>query len=160
MSALRNEPEFVLSTLDRLIDHEPEVIDESRPRWVGTIEEIKDSVRSNLTWVLNSRRCLIELPAGRNHLQSSLLAYGLPDFTHVSVGTTEERELLRAAIESAIRRCEPRLTRVVVSRPEADPSGEKLRFQADAILNVKPAPEAVTFDSVLLVPSRTFQMRG
>jgi type VI secretion system protein ImpF len=156
----RVEPEFVLSVLDRLIDDEPDDPDEIRPHWVGSLEQIKDSVRSNLIWLLNSRRALVDLPPGRHHLQRSLLAYGLPDFTHVSIGTTDERDLLRAAIESVIRRFEPRLSQVVVSRPEAEPNGRNLQFQVTAVLNVRPVPEHVSFDSVLLLPARTFELRG
>jgi type VI secretion system protein ImpF len=154
------EPEFVLSALDRLIDHEPDVPEDVSPQWVGSLERIKDSVRSNLMWLLNSRRSLIELPPGQHHLQRSLLAYGLPDFVHVSMGTFDEREALRAAIESLIRRYEPRLSRVVVTTPEPEPNGRDLHFQVEAILNVKPIPEFVAFDSVLLMPARTFEMRG
>ncbi len=156
-----NEPEFVLSVLDRLIDRDPhELVEEARAGIVGSLEAIKDSVRENLMWLLNSRRSLVDLPPGRQHLQQSLFAYGLPDFVHVSMETVNEREALRTAIESAIRRYEPRLSRVVVSLPELEPAGQSLRFQVEAMLNLKPAPEAVTFDSVLLLPSRSFQLRS
>jgi type VI secretion system protein ImpF len=146
--------------MDRLIDHEPEADTEARAGWVGPLEAVKDSVRANLVALLNARRPLVELPAGPNHLQRSVLAYGLPDFTHFGMETADERELLRSAIEAAIRRFEPRLSRVVVSPPEIDPNGRSLRFQVDAVLNVKPAPEVVSFDSVLLLPTRTFELRG
>jgi type VI secretion system protein ImpF len=157
---VENEPEFVLSVLDRLIDREPESTEESKPGAIGSVEEIKISVRSNLMWLLNSRRSLIELPSGRQHLQRSPLAFGLPDFVHVSMETVDERETLRAAIESLIRRFEPRLSRVVVSTPEPEPAGRNLRFQVEAMLNLQPAPEVVTFDSVLVMPTRTFELRG
>jgi len=76
------------------------------------------------------------------------------------MGTAREKESLRAAIEWAIRRFEPRLTQVEVSSPEIDPKTGNLRFRVDAILNIRPAPEAVIFDSVLLLPSRSFELRG
>jgi type VI secretion system protein ImpF len=156
----RMDQEFVLPVLDRLIDNEPEEPSESRPRWIGAKRQIQDSVRANLHWILNSRRPLVELPPGKNHLQRSLLAYGLHDFTHVSISTAEERELLRGAIEAAIRHFEPRLIQVHVSRPESDSSGQNVLFKIEAVLNVKPAPERVTFDSVLMLPGRTFELRG
>jgi len=160
MSRSRTEPEFVLSALDRLIDREPYSPVDSRPGWVGPLSDIKASVLSNLSWLLNSRRSLVELPAGRSHLSRSLLAFGLPDFTHLGMETAEEKESLRAAIETAIRRFEPRLTQVEVSPPEIEPTGQYLRFRVDAVLNLKPAPEVVVFDSVLLLPSRSFELRG
>jgi type VI secretion system protein ImpF len=160
MPSLRAEPEFVLSALDRLIDLEPELAADARDGRAGPLDRVKESIRSNLTWLLNSRRPLVDLPPGRHHLQRSLLTYGLPDFAHLSMETAEEREALRAAIEAAIRRFEPRLSRVVVNPPGAEPSGGNLRFQVDAILDVRPAPEVVTFDSVLLLPARAFELRG
>jgi len=160
MPPSRREPEFVLSTLDRLIDREPQVVTEARSRWVGPIEEIRETVFSDLVRLLNARRPLVELPAGPGHLQRSPLAYGLPDFTHLGMETADDRELLRAAIESAIRRFEPRLSRVIVSPPEVEPNGRSLRFRVDAVLNIKPAPEVLSFDSVLLLPTRAFELRG
>jgi len=71
-------PEFVLSAFDRLIDQEPEVAAEARPRWVGPVDQIKESIQANLMWLLNSRRSLIELPPGRHPLQRSLLAMACP----------------------------------------------------------------------------------
>jgi type VI secretion system protein ImpF len=156
----RTEPEFVLSALDRLIDREPDLTFEVRHGLVGPLDRIKESILSNLSWLLNSRRSLVELPAGRNHLSQSVLGFGLPDFTHLSMETAQEKELLRTAIEAAIRRFEPRLTQVEVSPPEIEPSGRNLRFRVDAVLNIKPAPEVVSFDSVLLFPSRSFELRG
>jgi len=156
----RTEPEFVLSALDRLVDREPDSAVEPGPGWVGPLQQVKESVLANLMWLLNSRRCLVDVPPGRNHLAQSLLAFGLPDFSHLSMETADEKEMLRSAIESVIRRFEPRLVQVEVSSPEIAAAGRHLRFHVNAILNVKPAPEVVTFDSVLLLPSRSFELRG
>jgi type VI secretion system protein ImpF len=153
-------PEYVLSVLDRLYDDAPDEPEEPRPRWFGTREDIKQSVLTNLGWVLNARRCLVEVPDGRDHLRRSVLAYGLPDFAPMSMETDDQREELRAAIESAIRRFEPRLSRVTVGPPEPEPSSRNLRFQVDAMLVLRPAPEFVSFDSVLLLPARAFELRG
>src|SRR5437763_8274843 len=114
MPRSRTEPEFVLSALDRLIDHEPDSAFEVRHGLVGPLDRIKESILSNLSWLLNSRRSIVELPSGRNHLARSVLAFGLPDFTHLGMETAQEKESLRAAIEATIRRFEPRLTQVEV----------------------------------------------
>ena len=112
----RTESEFVLSALDRLIDREPDLTFELRHGSVGPLDQVKESVLSKSSWLLNSRRSLVEIPVGRNHLTRSLLAFGLPDFTHMSMETAQEKESLRGAIESAIRRFEPRLIQVEVAR--------------------------------------------
>jgi type VI secretion system protein ImpF len=160
MSDYRADPRYVLSPLDRLIDDRPEAEWDDRVGLVGTMDQVKKSVYDNVVLLLNSKRPLVALPAGRHPLQRSLLAYGLPDFTHLGMETADDQELLRTAIESAIRRFEPRLTRVSVSAPEVVQQSRNLRFQITAVLNVKPAPEILTFDSTLLMPARKFELRG
>jgi len=158
MSGLRNEPLFLLSAIDRLTDGDPDTPWEPRPRRFGTIDDVKSSVYANLQWLLNARRPLVEVPGGRHHLQKSLLAYGLADFSHMTMETADDREELRAAIESAVRRFEPRLAGVKVSSPELATDSRDLHYRVDAYLNVKPAAEVI-FDSVLRVPSRKFELR-
>lgn len=152
------EPEYVLSVFDRLYDDRPDEPEETRPRWFGSRTEIRRSVFENLRWLLNARRSLLEFPAGRSLLDRSVLAYGLPDFSHMTIETADQREELREAIESAIRRFEPRLTRVRVRPPEEDQGNRDLRFQVDAVMLLRPAPEFVSFDSVLHLPVREFEL--
>jgi type VI secretion system protein ImpF len=160
MSPAGGEPEFVLSVFDRLCDDAPESPAEDRPLWIGPRETVKRLVLNNLSWVLNARRYVGELPGGAHHLQRSVLGYGLPDFSGMTMETAADREALREAIESAVRRFEPRLSRVRVSPPQVETGGRDLRFQIDAVLQLWPAPEFVSFDSVLLLPVRAFELRG
>jgi len=158
MTSPWSEPEFVLSVFDRLCDNFPSEVSEDRPLRVGPRDVVKASVLKNIDWLLNSRRYIGAIP-GNPHLDRSVLTYGLPDFSQLTMDTSDDREELRSAIESAIRRFEPRLTHVIVSPPEFAERGD-LRFQIDAFLRLRPAPEFVSFDSVLLLSLRTFELRG
>jgi len=59
MSRPRTEPEFVLSALDRLIDRPPDSDFEAEHGLVGPLDRIKESVLTNLSWLLNARQSLI-----------------------------------------------------------------------------------------------------
>src|SRR6187551_624857 len=99
------------SVLDRLIDLEPKVPTEPQPARSRLLAQIKAAVKRDLEWLLNTKLAA-EPPAGQPELRTSLLAYGLPDFTHSSLSNGQDQLQLRRAIEAAIQRFEPRLTGV------------------------------------------------
>ncbi|QDV32769.1 type VI secretion system baseplate subunit TssE [Tautonia plasticadhaerens] len=154
----RPEPDQPLlpSVLDRLIDLEPGTTTEARPRASARLEELKRSVRRDLEWLLNSRRLLASPPPGAEHAPRSLLSFGLPDFSHVSLENSEHREALRRTVEEAISRFEPRLMAVEVTMPEGDALRRGVRFRIEGLLRVEPSPEPVSFDSTLRLPTRDF----
>jgi type VI secretion system lysozyme-like protein len=153
------EPEFLLSSLDRLIDCEPYAQREDRQGALAPLSTIKTLLLADLTRLLGTRCPPIEMPRGHHHLGRSSLSYGLPDFTHLSLKPDSEKEQLRAAIESVIARFEPRLKQVKVAFPVADLVRGTLDFRVEAVLDIKPAPEWLVFDSVLSLPSRRFEVR-
>ena len=101
-----------------------------------------------------------EVPAGLAYLRRSVLAFGLPDFTHSSLTNGHDRAKLRRAVEAAIRQFEPRLMNVAVTLVEGGPFDRALRYRIDAMLRVDPAPEPVTFDSLLQLSTKAFVVRG
>jgi type VI secretion system protein ImpF len=144
------------SVLDRLIDLDPGTTTEAEARSSSRIEELKQSVRRDLEWLLNSRRLLASPPPGALHAPNSLLSFGLPDFSHVSLENSEHRESLRRTVEEAIGRFEPRLIAVEVTMPEGDALRRGIRFRIEGLLRVEPNPEPVSFDSTLRLPTRDF----
>lgn len=154
------DQELLPSVLDRLIDLDPKVSSESQSYRSGRLTQLKQSVKRDLEWLLNSRRLLVEIPPGLTHLQESLLTFGLPDFTHSSISRSEDQVALRQIVESAIARFEPRLTQVNVTLVEGKQFDRTLRFRIDGILEVEPTPEAVSFDSVLQLLTKTFKLEG
>ena len=124
-------------------------------------DRIKDSVRRDLEWLLNSRRAPVDLPEGTTTLDQSLMSYGLPDITSLSIGDTLELERFQRTLESVIRNFEPRLSKVRVTFTPMDQDKNKaaLHYRIDALLRLDPALEPIVFDTVLNLGNRAFIVR-
>ena len=155
-----SQQDLLPSVLDRLIDREPKVSTEPQAGRSLHPAQLKELVKRDLEWLLNSKRDLVEPPEGLNHLGGSLLTYGLPDISTSSLANAEDQDRLRRAIEATIARFEPRLAHVVVSLIEGRALDRSIRFRIEALLRIEPTPEPVTFDSVLKLPTKAFVMQG
>jgi type VI secretion system protein ImpF len=147
----RGQPRLVqLPLLDRLIDEAPERDSDPPLMRDDVLDALRRSVQHDLEMLLNSRRRWRSWPAELRELNRSALAYGIPDCTAGSFHDKRERETLRAEIEDTLRRFEPRFARVRVSLVEGkDPLESTLRLQIEALLKVDPAPEPIGFETVL-----------
>jgi type VI secretion system protein ImpF len=159
MAAMDSASELVPSVLDRLIDHDPSVSSEPFAGRSIRIADLKQSVRRDLEWLLNTRRAM-ELPPALNHLEKSLVAYGLADITSASLSNPNDRSRLRRNVEEAVAHFEPRLIHVRVSIEESRERDRTVRFRIDAALDVDPTPEPVVFDSVLQLHNKSFVIEG
>jgi type VI secretion system protein ImpF len=126
------------------------------------MERLRQEVRAHLEWLLNTRRCLPMSLEGLETLESSVVAYGLPDISGLRAGSTKDRERLENILEDAIRKFEPRLEDVKVEfNPfEQDKSRSTIHYRVSAVLKVKPFNQPVLFDTVLEVGSKSFLVRG
>ena len=130
-----------LSILDRLLDE-----GDGRP----SVAHLRQAVRRDLEALLNARRSWLPHDKGLEELATSVLGYGLPDFTVMELSTEEGRQWLCKEVERTITRFEPRLTRVKVATTSSDtPLDRLLRLRIDAVLLVDPVPQPVAFDSEL-----------
>jgi len=154
----RVESEFDLrpSILDRLIDREPRVSSEPAPERSQHLATIKEAVKRDLEWLLNSRRLVADRPAELSHLSQSLLTFGMPDLGSSTLNNAHDQDRVRREVEQSIARFDPRLSQVRVTLVESRDVDRTLRFRIDAILQVEPSPEPVTFDSVFQVSRRAF----
>jgi type VI secretion system protein ImpF len=66
---------------------------------------------------------------------------------------------IKRQVEETVRRFEPRLESVVVSIEPVRSSERMLRFRIDARLKIDPAPEPITFDTVLQLSSGEYSVR-
>jgi type VI secretion system protein ImpF len=155
-----NEVRITPSVLDRLLDYEPDKSSEQAASRSKSLRDLKDAVRRDLEWLLNSRRTIVDIPEDLTELQSSVAVFGLPDFTGVGAKSPSDQTRLRYSIERAVKIFEPRLERVVVSVVPAEGSERSLRFQIDGMLKVDPAPEPVTFDTLLQLDRSVYVVRG
>ena len=155
------EPTIVPSLLDRLLDDHPDLTHEAASYRVDDLRGLKRSVARDLEALLNSRQeALDDLPEDLAQVRRSLLVYGLPDFTAFSLLGTRDRTRIRRALEDVIAVFEPRLERVWVALEESQGNDRALRFRVDGWLRVEPAPEPVTFDTVLQLTTLAYVVQG
>ncbi len=160
MARTDNEVRVTISVLDRLIDYEPEISRESVASRQKSLRQLKQSVKRDLEWLLNTRQVVGGIPAELTEVNDSLAAYGLPDFTAVSIKSPAEQNRIRREIEMAIAIFEPRLSDVSVYIEPMSETERMLRFRIDARLLVDPAPEPVTFDTALQISSGQYVIQG
>lgn len=155
------EGAVTLSVLDRLLDKEPKNQAPEPPLGrAQSLRELKASLRRDLEWLLNSRRTPIEVPESFSECQRSMMVYGLPDLSSLTVQSANDQARLVRGMEHAISVFEPRLTGVKVSLAPVTPGSRMLRFVIEALLKIDPAPEHVTFDTMLELNSGEYAVKG
>ena len=159
MSRIDNEIRITPSVLDRLLDDRPEETREAPASRQTSLRLLKEAVRRDLEWLLNTRLSPGGAPEELPEVRRSLAAYGLPDFTTANVKSPEEQEQLRLTVEAAVRVFEPRLEAVEVFVDRVADMERAVRFRIEARLRVEPAPEPVVFDTMLQVASGEFRVR-
>lgn len=157
MSRPRRDQPLRESVLDRLIAAEAP----GRARETPRLEDLKAQVRRDLETLLNSRCRCIPPPDDLPELGTSVIGYGIPDFTGLDLATERQRDAFVARIEGIIRRFEPRFVEVEAARLEnADPNDRTLRLRIEALMHAEPAPEPLVFSSALDPVSGTFSVTG
>jgi type VI secretion system protein ImpF len=159
MARFDEEVRINLSVLDRLVDFEPETKAEAPASRSKALRQVKQALKRDLEWLLNTRRAF-EVPEDLPLLSASMLAYGLPDFSNSTVRSAEDQHDLTLALESALKRFEPRLEDVVVSVASASVLERAFRFKIEARLRIDPVPEPISFDTTLQIGSGTFAVKG
>jgi type VI secretion system protein ImpF len=154
-----DEVRINLSVLDRLVDFDPEVKAEPPASRSKALRQVKQALKRDLEWLFNTRR-VFEVPEELMLLSNSLLAYGLPDFSNVSVKNPGDRHDLTLALETTLKRFEPRLEDIVVSVANASALERAFRFKIEARLRIDPVPEPISFDTTLQLGSGNFAVKG
>lgn len=147
------------SLLDRLLDADYRNSRDVTPSRAETVRDLKRAVQRDLESLLNSRNPYPDLPSAFAEAGQSVITYGLPDFSTMSLKTATDQNRLRLLIEAAIRAFEPRLAGVTTSLREASPTDRSLRLRVDARLLMDPAPEAVSFDVVMPLQTMKYQVQ-
>ncbi len=150
-----------ISVFDRLIDDEPKIRAEAPPTRLQSMRVLKAALRRDLEWLLNTRRAIDPPPEGAVELPRSLYNYGLPDITSMNISSIEDREKLAQVMETALAIFEPRLAHPKVQFvATGEGKTHMLRFVIEGMLRVDPAPEFVTFDTVLETVSGAYDVKG
>jgi type VI secretion system protein ImpF len=160
MSRTDHEIRITPSVLDRLLDFEPRESREAPKSHSKTLAELKQSVKRDLEWLLNTRHNGVEIAETLEEVNQSLAVYGLPDLTSLSARNPNEQSRLAKALETALRIFEPRFINVRVSLEPIDNTDRQLRFHIEAHLDIEPVPEPISFDTVLSVGSGEFAVNA
>jgi len=160
----RSESDMLVSSsiLDRLIDNEPQTQVEAPMTRPQSVRALKQSLRRDLEWLLNTRRTPEEVGDEYPEVARSLYNYGFPDFTLFSLANPKDRVKLLRLLEAVVRIFEPRLdaVRVIPINNDTKDLQKIVRFQIEGMLKMDPAPEQITFDTVLSLTSGEYQIKG
>lgn len=156
----RLEPEMIVtqSVLDRLIDEQTETKTDAPITHAQSLRVFKTAIKRDLEWLLNTRQSPEPAPDEFQEASRSLFNYGLPDFSAMVIHSSSDKNRLVWLIESAVRRYEPRIAGVKVSL-DPNPAGRMLRFRIEGMMRVDPAPEEVSFDTVLELTSGEYEVK-
>jgi type VI secretion system protein ImpF len=139
-----------LPLLERLIDDAPDRERDPPMAPAEAMQALRQSVRRELEALLNARRRWKSPPRGLTELPGSPIGYGIPDFAAGVFNNQGERDRLRLEIEATIRRFEPRFLSVRVHLTDNEQRLDaSLRLRIEAVLHAEPAPEQVTFDTIV-----------
>ncbi|MGA7523378.1 MAG: type VI secretion system baseplate subunit TssE [Acidobacteriaceae bacterium] len=161
MARSLGETTITNSVLDRLLDLEPETQMENTLSRAQSVRLLRGAVRRDLEWLLNTRR-LADVPEdGPPEINRSMLVFGLPDLSTLSMATAADRSRLTRQVAAAIANFEPRLAGVRVSLAEtSDPSRKDVRMRIEAMLRMDPVPEPISFDTVLELKTGNCRVSG
>ena len=159
MARTDNEVRITPSVLDRLLDFEPGDSKEAPKSRSKSLRELKQSVRRDLEWLLNTRCYPENVDEGLVEVLKSVVFFGLPDFTSVSAKSHIEQKRLKVALETAIKNFEPRFTDLQVTLEPISNIDRLLRFRIEANLDIDPMPEPIVFDTVLQLGSGEFEIK-
>jgi type VI secretion system protein ImpF len=146
--------------LDRLIDLDPQDRQEAPMTRPESLRQLRLAVKRDLEWLLNSTRMPIEVPEACQEVHNTVLFYGLPDISTVSIQDPGDEQRLLRSLEKAIEVFEPRLTRArVTSKERYRPAQQSITFHVEAMLMIDPAPERISFDTVLEISKGAYSVK-
>ncbi|MGH9606145.1 MAG: type VI secretion system baseplate subunit TssE [Terracidiphilus sp.] len=154
MARTSTETMVTQSVLDRLMTVED---------WPATraqsIRFFRDALKRDLEWLLNTRQPPLPALADFPAVRASMLNFGLPDINSLSLLSSSDQRSLRVAIENCLRIHEPRLTDVRVVLESSDKTDRRLRFHIEGNIKLDPAPEEISFDTVLEISSGEYKVK-
>jgi type VI secretion system protein ImpF len=155
----KDETGVSTSVLDRLLDDEPNASHEAGLSRAKSVKQLRDAVRRDLEWLLNTRQLAPDLLADLKEINHSVAAFGLPDFTILNPQRIEDQKQIRRQIEDAIRIFEPRLESVVVTFQPSGSTDRLMHFRINGHLKLNPEPEPIAFDTVVQMGSGQYVVR-
>ncbi|MFP7674520.1 type VI secretion system baseplate subunit TssE [Marivita sp. S0852] len=139
-----------VSLLDRLLDPDPSRETDPPVLRAETPDGVRDSLRRDLSILLNTRCRPTSPPAGLTALGNSLVTLGVEDFFNASLVTDAQRQRFAARLQARIRQFEPRLEDLHVSLPSRDGDDRRsLRLRISARYRTRPGLPPLIFETRL-----------
>lgn len=142
------------SVLDRLIAVEDWPTTRSQ-----SLRFFKESLKRDLEWLLNTRQPPLPELKDYDLAKASVINYGLPDISSLGLMSAGDHKRLRVAIETCLANFEPRLIDVRVTLQGAETADRRLRFHIEGNMKLDPAPEEISFDTVLELSSGEYKVK-
>ena len=152
------------SLLDRLTDDEPHKSTEPREKRIMSVNQLKNSVQRDLSWLFNTRNLTPLLPVTLYpEIASSVLNYGISELTGISSASLRQDKLERALIK-AIKQFEPRLIANTIrlcarlNRDEANTNA--VTFELTADMWAQPVPLQLYVQTEMDLENGAFCFKG
>lgn len=144
MAEHRNQDRLQSSLLDRLTDEEPEKKTETRDKRGLSQAKLRQSVMRDLNWLFNtSNLATVQSLDTCPEVASSVLNYGMPDFTGHTISGVDIPEI-EQLLKQAICDFEPRILRrtikVRLNVDEQQMSHNAMTFDIEGELWADPVP--------------------
>ncbi|MBY5947679.1 type VI secretion system baseplate subunit TssE [Photobacterium rosenbergii] len=124
----------------------------------GNEDDLLESIRYQLTVLLNSEAPMRVLPKQYKEVQLSNFSFGLD--AAYSVSSQVNKEQFSRSLEKWVRAFEPRLSEVSVFVKESDPSKNIMKFSLMAKVDVQNGEHVFLFDSSISLSSQSAKMEG
>ncbi len=154
MARSTTETLITQSVLDRVM-----TVEEWPATRAQSLRFFKDSLRRDHEWLLNTRQPPIPQLTSYPAAKATVINYGLPDISALGLMSASDQKSLRSAIEVCIRNFEPRLMDVHVTLESSDTVDRRLRFHIEGNMKLDPAPEEISFDTVLELTSGEYKVK-
>lgn len=142
------------SVLDRLM-----AVEDWPATRAQSLRYFKEALKRDLEWLLNTRQPPMPELAGYELAKASTINYGLPDISAMGLNSASDNRRLRLSVETCLRNYEPRLTDVRVTLEKGDIADRRLRFHIEGSMKLDPAPEEISFDTVLELTSGEYKVK-
>jgi type VI secretion system lysozyme-like protein len=147
MSRFRPRQGARVPLFDRLVDDTPWERDEARPKRFLDVDELAQSVETDVSRLLNTQ-CTLPPSFGRPSADGDIygvLAYGIPDLVSRSGAASADRQVLCADMAAALRLFEPRLGKPEVSFVSYDATRRELIVRVAGMLLLDKVGEPLAF---------------
>lgn len=123
-----------------------------------SLRMMRESLKRDMEWLLNTRQSPID-GIDRFPLASrSVIHYGLLDTSGLSLSSSLDNRRLQQALQDCIQAYEPRLINVRVTLESRNSTRQHLGFHIEGQIDLDPAPEEISFDTVLDLTSGEYKV--